>query len=113
MNTLTSTELINCLFIDDVALILLLCSDFPGESDTFISFRCDRQSRWIYPLASLVLGMKALAVAKETYIRINSDGIMCIQHQLESHRGQDMFIDFLMLSEDDPGNYNDTNNEEE
>ena len=28
------------------------------------------------------LGMKALSVAKETYIRINNDGIMCVQHQV-------------------------------
>ena len=28
--------------------------------------------------------MRALAVAKETYLRINEAGIMCVQHQVES-----------------------------
>jgi hypothetical protein len=44
--------------------------------------------------------MKALSVAKETYIRINEEGIMCIQHQVESSKGHETFIDFLMVAEE-------------
>lgn len=45
-------------------------------------------------------GMKALSISKETFIRINSRGLACIQHQVESFKGQDVYIDFLMTSED-------------
>jgi hypothetical protein len=60
--------------------------------------------------------MKALPIAKETYIRMNNEGMMSIQHQVgsvsvsssddslslssqlkETSRGQ-TFIDFLLLS---------------
>jgi Repair protein Rad1/Rec1/Rad17 len=75
--------------------------DLPASSDAFVSFKCGETYNWEYSLGSLQLGMKALTVATETYIRINSDGIMCIQHQLETSRGQDTYIDFLMLSADD------------
>lgn len=39
--------------------------------------------QWEYPLNSLLHGMRALVVAAETYLRINDEGIMCIQHQVE------------------------------
>jgi hypothetical protein len=35
---------------------------------------------------------KALNVAKETYMRINEEGIMCIQHQVESENGHETYI---------------------
>jgi hypothetical protein len=39
--------------------------------------------QWEYPLQSLLQGMRALLVAAETYVRINDEGIMCIQHQVD------------------------------
>ena len=42
---------------------------------------------------------QALSVAKETYVRINDEGIMCIQHQVESNKGYETYIDFLMIPE--------------
>ena len=45
--------------------------------------------------------MRALTVAKETYMRINEEGIMCVQHQVENTvSGQSTFIDFLCLCEE-------------
>jgi hypothetical protein len=45
--------------------------------------------------------MRALTVAKETYMRINEEGIMCVQHQVENTAsGQSTFIDFLCLAEE-------------
>ena len=87
---------------------------FPKDSEAFVSFRCERGSgsssssssssysaaggsKWMYPLSSLLLGMKALGVAKETYIRVNSEGMMCIQHQVENSKSE-TYIDFLMLA---------------
>ena len=56
--------------------------------------------------------MKALSLAKETFIRVNSRGITCIQHQIESFKGQDIYIDFLMTSEDCIGVNEDNDGEE-
>ena len=42
-----------------------------------------------------------MTVAKETYMRINEEGIMCVQHQVENTvSGQSTFIDFLCLCEE-------------
>ncbi len=54
----------------------------PRNSNVYVLFRCLQDLSWSYPLKSFLLGMKALLVAKETFIRINADGIMCIQHQV-------------------------------
>lgn len=57
---------------------------------------------WCYSLAALNHGMRALGVAKETYLRINAEGIMCVQHQVENNvSGQSTFIDFLCLCEEE------------
>ena len=74
---------------------------FPKDSNVFIMYRCDKTVEWTFPLASLQLGMKALGVAKETYLRINEEGIMSIQHQIESNAGQqEIFVNFLMVAEE-------------
>ena len=45
--------------------------------------------------------MRALTVAKETYMRINEEGILCVQHQVENMAsGHSTFIDFLCLAEE-------------
>ena len=68
----------------------------------------------LYFYAISTPGMKALSIAKETFVRINQDGIACVQHQIETSRGQEIFLDFLMISdetlqqqEDDEDNDND------
>lgn len=48
----------------------------------FVHFECMSDRRFRYILGALNQGMRALAVAKETYVRINEDGIMCVQHQV-------------------------------
>lgn len=48
----------------------------------FIHFACSEEREWAYKLPSLSQGMRALNVAKETYVRINEEGIMCVQHQV-------------------------------
>ena len=43
---------------------------------------------------------QALNVAEETYIRINSDGIMCIQQKVVSKKKNETFLDFFMIPEE-------------
>lgn len=44
--------------------------------------------------------MKALGVSTETFIRLNAEGMMCIQHQIQTGKGQETYVDFMMVSED-------------
>jgi hypothetical protein len=69
----------------------------PLLNDLFVSFRCENPISFSYRLDALTLGMKALIVAKETYLRINKDGVACIQHQVETAKGPETYIDFLMI----------------
>ena len=75
--------------------------ELPASSNAFVSFICTNPCQWDFALASFHLGMKALSVATETYIRINSDGMMCIQHLLETDMGEDTTIDFILVSSED------------
>lgn len=72
--------------------------EFPKDTKVFILFRCDEPRAWTFSLASLQLGMKALGVAKETYMRINGEGVMSIQHQIESSNHKETFLNFIMVA---------------
>jgi len=85
--------------------------EFNKTSDLFVFFECldqsseqsnvgqgtNRSNQWEYPLHSLLQGMRALVVASETFVRINDEGIMCIQHQIVAASGKKCFVDFLMV----------------
>ena len=56
---------------------------------------------WTYPISSILLGMKALDFAKETYIRINSEGMLCIQHLITTKNDLgDNFVDICTVAEE-------------
>ena len=75
-----------------------------SSSDIYVLFQCQSDTSYSYSSSSIQLSMKALPIAKETYIRINNEGMLSIQHQLkETNRGHDTFIDFLLLSIDEMG----------
>ena len=78
----------------------------------FVSFVCHQESvSHLYSSLSLQTAMRPCAVARETYLRINDQGILCIQHQVEATQGgiltngaaggnltaQDIFIDYLIV----------------
>lgn len=77
----------------------------------FVSFACHQPSvMHRYCTQSMHTAMRPCAVAKETYLRINSEGILCVQHQLEANQGgiigggavghaaaHDIFVDYLIV----------------
>ena len=72
--------------------------NIPRTADIFVDYTVAEQTAtWTYPLSSLQLAMKALGVAKESYLRINSEGLMCVQHQVEGKSGKEVFVDFLLV----------------
>lgn len=102
---------------------------FPGTADVFVAFRCFDNVREVYPIRAFLLTMKvhlsylfcrlfcdvsltadaflrcrcchqALSISKESFVRINGDGVLCAQHQVESKRdGVTCYVDFILLSE--------------
>lgn len=78
--------------------------DIPRASDAFLSFVRSGEGQgtvvWTYPLSSVHLGMKALGVAKETYIRINGEGMICIQHQVTTKDGRENYIDICSSADE-------------
>ena len=78
--------------------------DIPRQSDAFLSYVRSGEGTgtvvWTYSLSSIHLGMKALGVAKETYIRINVEGMICIQHQVTTKDGRDNFIDICSSADE-------------
>ena len=72
----------------------------PTSSDALVSFRCDKDlQESCYSLKSFTLGIKALSLSKETFVRFNEMGMICIQYQIETAKGN-AYFDFLMLPEE-------------
>ncbi len=71
------------------------------KSDIFLSYQYERNQfalvAWEYSISSLHLSMKALGVAKETFVRVNMEGVMCVQHQVQGHLGKDIILDYALL----------------
>ena len=77
----------------------------------FISFVVQQDTHYYYYTEHIQLCMKPLNISKESYIRINEQGIMCIQHLVELNElGQwcggknqhiinahDIFLDYLII----------------
>lgn len=84
---------------------------FPGTADVFVAFRCFDNVREVYPIRAFSLTMKvhlsclclslvlrrafiryrcchqALSISKESFVRINGDGVLCAQHQVSTRVG--------------------------
>lgn len=57
--------------------------DFPKTSEAFVCFTCHvPRVSWTYLMSGMETGMRALPHANETYFRVNEEGILCIQHQV-------------------------------
>mmetsp|Transcript_37001 Transcript_37001/g.64245 ORF Transcript_37001/g.64245 Transcript_37001/m.64245 type:complete len:320 (-) Transcript_37001:370-1329(-) len=68
------------------------------SSELFVHFECkEEEVQWSYSIIALTDAMKALHSADETYIRINEQGVMCIQHQIKLTT-ENIFIDYLICA---------------
>lgn len=72
-----------------------------ANNKTYVHVECKREGEWPYTVSALLRGMRALGHAKDTYMRINADGILCIQHHIPTSVGESVFIDFLLCAEED------------
>ncbi|KAG7378728.1 ssDNA endodeoxyribonuclease [Phytophthora pseudosyringae] len=82
--------------------------DFAPTSSAFIEFSCAPSSEGAYGgscaatfhVAVLQQAFKALAHSNETFLRMNGDGFLSIQHMVESGSGDKAFVDALISPED-------------
>jgi hypothetical protein len=58
-----------------------------------------------YRLALIGTAMRALSSARETCIRLNERGIICIQHMVQSTPEQKSFVDFIILPDEEFNEY--------
>mmetsp|Transcript_28774 Transcript_28774/g.37312 ORF Transcript_28774/g.37312 Transcript_28774/m.37312 type:complete len:318 (-) Transcript_28774:134-1087(-) len=78
----------------------LNASDFeiPRKSQLFVHYECkEEEVEWSYSIRALTDAMRALNYAAETYLRLNEEGLMCIQHQITA-LNQDIYVDFLICA---------------
>ncbi|EEY61336.1 uncharacterized protein PITG_01624 [Phytophthora infestans T30-4] len=82
--------------------------DFAPTSSAFIEFSCAASNEGEYGsscaatfhVAVLQQAFKALAHSDETFLRMNGDGFLSIQHMIESGSGDKAFVDALISPED-------------
>ncbi|KAL3668354.1 hypothetical protein V7S43_006444 [Phytophthora oleae] len=82
--------------------------DFAPTSSAFIEFSCDPATEGedggscaaTFHVAVLQQAFKALAHSNETFLRMNGEGFLSIQHMIESGSGDKAFVDALISPED-------------
>lgn len=80
--------------------------DFAPTSRAFIEYASEVDpddggvAEAAFHVAVLQQAFKALAHSNETFLRMNGDGFLSVQHMIESGTGQKAFIDALISPED-------------
>jgi len=74
--------------------------DYFQESEVFESFECKQAQSFEYKLKLLQPCIKALAVSKKTQVRINTDGLLSLQHMIQTEDGQLSFVDFFIVPQE-------------
>ncbi|POM75370.1 Rad1 domain containing hypothetical protein [Phytophthora palmivora] len=81
--------------------------DFAPTSSAFIEFSCASSEgdyggncAATFHVAVLQQALKALSHSNETFLRMNGDGFLSIQHMIESGSGDKAFVDALISPED-------------
>ncbi|DBA02468.1 TPA: hypothetical protein N0F65_008682 [Lagenidium giganteum] len=76
---------------------------FAPRSSAFIEFFCARSDgscSGTFHVAVLQQALKALAQSSETFLRMNDDGFLSVQHMIEGPAGERAFVDALVSPED-------------
>ena len=75
--------------------------EFPHGSESFSSFNCKVASaHYTYQLSLLQIALKALSDSTQTFLRLNKDGMLCLQHKLSHSQSELSFVEFIVLPEE-------------
>jgi hypothetical protein len=76
--------------------------EFPNGSESFSSFTCKVPRIYFrYQLSLLQNALKALNDSTQTFLRINGEGMLCLQHKLHHGQNELSFVEFIVLPEED------------
>lgn len=70
--------------------------DYPNDSQVFELFECSRTIEFGYKMKHLHPCIKTLSISKKTQIRVNSEGLLSMQHMI-CEDGNTTFVDFYFL----------------
>lgn len=74
---------------------------FTDSSSAFVEFACASSGcTGTFHVAVLQQAFKALVHATETFLRMNEDGFLSVQHMLEASNGEKAFVDALVSPEE-------------
>lgn len=71
--------------------------DYPKDNQVFESFECTKSVEFFYKMKQLQPCVKALSYAKKTQVRVNSEGLLSMQHMISHEDGNTSFVDFYIL----------------
>jgi hypothetical protein len=75
--------------------------EFPHGSESFSSFECASPQQYRYQLSLLQHALRALSDSHQTFIRMNAEGMLCLQHKIDHGQNELSFVEFVILPEDD------------
>ena len=79
--------------------------EIPKSSSALISFECSASLSWRFAMSPITLSLRPLSIASESCLRLNAQGVLCLQHQVSlAEGGRSSYIDFLLLPEADLDN---------
>lgn len=73
--------------------------DFPQGDESFVQFICHERYEFDYRLSLLKQAGKVLHHAKKTYLRMNAEGMLSIQHMIEHPSGKKSYVDYFVLAD--------------
>jgi hypothetical protein len=77
---------------------------FPSNSNVFISYNYQalRTASWTFSVSTVYYCMRPVTSSKEMCLRVNEEGIACVQHQipLDDASGSSCFVDFIMVPDE-------------
>ena len=57
-------------------------------------------AHYTYQLSLLQNALKALSDSTQTFLRLNKDGMLCLQHKLSHSQSELSFVEFIVLPEE-------------
>lgn len=75
--------------------------DFPHGDETFAQLTCEKTMNCEYSLGLLQQAGKALGFSDKTFLRMNSEGTLSVQHMILQPDGNKTYVDYYILADVD------------
>ena len=75
--------------------------DFPHGDETFAQLTCEKTMNCEYSLGLLQQAGKALGFSDKTFLRMNNEGTLSVQHMILQPDGKKTYVDYYILADVD------------